>query len=120
MARSRRAVSLAAALLVVGIAVAALVRSLVSNADEIGGALHRANWWWVGAAAVLSLVSVPLLAERWRAALGMLGETMPLDVAVRLHYGEVACAVETDPLTAEGKPELVIAFQDATDRKSVV
>ena len=36
MARSRRAVSLAAALLVVGIAVAALVRSLVSNADEIG------------------------------------------------------------------------------------
>ena len=84
MARSRRAVSLAAALLVVGIAVAALVRSLVSNADEIGDALHRANWWWVGAAAVLSLVSVPLLAERWRAALGMLGETMPLDVAVRL------------------------------------
>ena len=67
---------------------------------EIGDALHRANWWWVGAAAVLSLVSVPLLAERWRAALGMLGETMPLDVAVRLHYGDVAHTVETDPLVA--------------------
>ncbi|MFZ9627783.1 MAG: lysylphosphatidylglycerol synthase domain-containing protein [Ilumatobacteraceae bacterium] len=84
MSTSRRVASLAAALLVVGVAVATLVRTLVLNADEIADALDRANWWWVGGAALLALVSVPMLAERWRAALGVLDESMPLPVAVRL------------------------------------
>lgn len=84
MTRARRVASGVAAIAVVGVAVAMLVRSLVRNADEIDTALGGANWWWVAGACVLALVTVPLLAERWRAALGALGEPMPMTAAVRL------------------------------------
>jgi uncharacterized membrane protein YbhN (UPF0104 family) len=75
--------SLAAAV-VVGAAVVVLVRRLTADADAIAGALRRADWWWIVPASLLAIGTVPALAERWRAALSVLGQRMPLGTAVRL------------------------------------
>ncbi|MGA0895451.1 MAG: lysylphosphatidylglycerol synthase transmembrane domain-containing protein [Ilumatobacteraceae bacterium] len=83
MRRSRALVPVLLAVGVVLVSAAALARALIRDADDIGRALRDASWQWLVPAAMLALLSIPCLAERWRAALRLLGTSVPLGVAVR-------------------------------------
>lgn len=82
--RIRRAVAPVAAVAIIVVGVAMLVRTVIEHRREVGDALADASWTWLAAGALLALVSVAGLAERWRAALGALGARTPFGSALAM------------------------------------
>lgn len=72
-ADARRNLSITAAGVIVVAAVYGLVRAFTSNWDEVRDALQHADWWLLALAAVVAVVAVALVGDRWHATLEALG-----------------------------------------------